>query len=205
MKSDLLKLAAFALLVMGVETATFWLQASENPVFAESTVGQAMSAFELPDLDGQKHTLAQYRDKIVVIELCSIGCPYSRGTDTDLIALAQAYAPKGVVVLGVDSSAINTPADIKKYATEKGKTYPILKDNENKYADAVDAKTTPEVFVVDKNGKLAYRGAFDDRAQPDKKGKTPYVENAVKALLVGRPVEPKEVKSWGCAIQRVAK
>jgi hypothetical protein len=69
----------------------------------------------------------------------------------------------------------------------------------------VGAKTTPEIFVVDKDGKLAYHGAFDDRAQPDKKGKTPYVENAVKALLDGKAVDPKEVKSWGCGIKRAAK
>ena len=82
---------------------------------------------------------------------------------------------------------------------------PILKDQDNKYADVVGAKTTPEVYVIDKSGKLAYHGAFDDRAQPDKKGTTPYVENAVKAVLDGKAAEPKEVKSWGCGIKRVAK
>jgi len=195
----------FAVLAMMAGAAAFWVQASANPVLAEATVGQAMPAFELPDLDGKKHTLEQYKDKIVVIEFGNIGCPYSRGTDPDLIALAQGYAPKGVVVLGIDSNTTNTPADIKKYATEKGKTYPVLKDQDNKYADAVGAKTTPEVYVIDKNGKLAYHGAFDDRAQPDKKGKTPYVENALKALLDGKAVDPKEVKSWGCSIKRAAK
>jgi peroxiredoxin len=205
MKSDLAKLAVFAALVMAVQTSAFWLQASSNPAFAETTVGQAIPAFELPDLDGQKHSLEQYKDKIVVVEFCNIGCPYSRGTDPDLIALAQAYAPKGVVVLGIDSNSTNSVADIKKYAAEKGKTYPILKDQDNKYADALGAKTTPEVYVIGKDGKLAYHGAFDNRAQPDKKGNTPYVENAVKALLDGKPVEQKEVKSWGCGIKRVAK
>ena len=205
MKNDIVKLAAFAALILVVQTAAFWLQASGNPAFAEASVGQAMPAFDLPDLDGKSVSLAQWAGKVVVLEFCNIGCPYSRGTDPDLIGLAQTYAPKGVVVLGVDSNTTNTPADIKKYALEKGKNYPILKDQDNKYADAVGAKTTPEVYVIDKNGKLVYHGAFDDRAQPDKKGKTQYVENAVKAVLDGKSADPKEVKSWGCSIKRAAK
>ena len=206
MKSNLAEGFAFAVLAMVAGATAFWLQAGSNPALAaDAALGKAMPAFELNDIDGAKHALSQYAGKILVLEFCNIGCPYSRGTDPDLISLAQNYAPKGVVVLGIDSNATNAPADIKKYATEKGKSYPILKDAENKYADAVGAKTTPEVYVIDKDGKLAYFGAFDDRAQPDKKGKTPYVENAVKALLDGKPVDPKEVKSWGCAIKRVTK
>jgi thiol-disulfide isomerase/thioredoxin len=205
MKSEFARGVAFAVLAMMVGATVFWWQASDNPVMAETAVGQALPAFDLSDVDGKEHSLAQYAGKIVVVEFCNLGCPYSRGTDPDIIALAQGYASKGVVVLGIDSNAANTPADIKKHATETGKTYPILKDPENKYADAVGAKTTPEIYVVDKGGKLAYHGAFDDRAQPDKKGKTPYVENAVKALLDGKAVDPKEVKSWGCGIKRVTK
>ncbi len=205
MKSDFVKIFVFVVLVMAAQTTAFWLQASGNPAFAEATVGQTMPGFALPDLDGKSFSLAQYAGKIVMIEFCNIGCPYSRGTDPDLIALAKSYASKGVVVLGIDSNTTNAPADIKKYATDKGKIYPILKDQDNKYADAVGAKTTPEVYVIDKDGKLAYHGAFDNRAQPDKKGNTPYAENAVKALLDGKAVDPKEVKSWGCGIKRVSK
>lgn len=205
MRNDLVKLAFLVILALTVTSATFWLDAGGNPAFAESSVGQAMPAFTLPDLDGKEHSLAQYKDKVVVIEFCSFACPYSRGTDPDLIALAQTYAPKGVVLLGIDSNSTNAVADIKKYAAEKGKTYPILKDEGNRYADAVGAKTTPEVYVIGRDGKLAYHGAFDDRAQPDKKGRTQYVENAVKAALDGKAAEPKEVKSWGCSIKRVAK
>ena len=205
MTSNAVKGIVVAGLAIMAGATAFWWQAGANPAHAEAAVGQAMPAFELSDLDGKKHSLKDFAGKIVVIEFGNINCPYSRGTDPDLIALAQNYAPKGVVVLCVDSISTNTPADIKAYATDKGKAYPILKDTENKYADAVGAKTTPEVYVINKDGKLAYHGAFDDRAQPDKKGKSPYVENAVKAVLDGKAVDPKEVKSWGCGIKRVAK
>lgn len=168
-------------------------------------IGQEVPAFELPDVNGKTRKLSDFAGKIVVLEFCSIECPFSRGADPHLSALAQRYAPQGVVVIGIDSHKDTTPEQIRKYAREKGKTYPILKDAENKYADAVGAKVTPEVFVLDREGKLAYHGAFDDRKAPEEKGATPYVENAVKALLEGGTVDPATVKAWGCGIKRVEK
>jgi len=169
---------------------------------AQVEPGQAMPDFKLKDLNGKEHSLADYKGKIVVIEFCSHNCPYSRGTDPQLIALAEKYADKGVVVIGIDSNTPNDVESIKKYAEEKGKKYPILKDVDNVYADKVGATRTPEVFVIDKEGKVAYHGAFDDRKNPEKPGETPYVENAVKALLDGKPVETPTAKAWGCTIKR---
>ncbi len=169
---------------------------------AQVEPGQAMPDFKLKDLNGKEHSLADYKGKIVVIEFCSHNCPYFRGADPQLIELAKKYADQGVVVLGIDSNTPNDIESIRKYAEEKGKNYPILKDEGNAYADEVGATRTPEVFVVDKEGKVAYHGAFDDRKNPEKTGETPYVENAVKALIEGKPVETPTAKAWGCTIKR---
>ena len=165
-------------------------------------IGATFPNFGLTDLDGKTHTLEQYRGKIVVLEMASMHCPYSRGTDPQLVELATAYAGKDVVVLGIDSHNSTTVEDIKKYAAEVKKTYPILKDEGNKYADTIGAKVTPEIYVIDKEGKLVYHGAFDDRADPTKKGENAYTENAVKAALEGKPADPNRVKAWGCSIKR---
>ncbi len=198
-------LFGIALVVAAVLAGTLVWKSTATPALAAASVGQPLPAFELSDVGGTKHALAQYKGRITVIEFSNINCPYSQGTDPQLIALAAAYAEKGVVVLSIDSNAPNSTDQIKKYADEKGKNFPILKDEGAKYADTMAAKVTPEVFVVDKEGVLAYHGAFDNRTQPDKKGDVAYVENAVKALLEGKAVEPKEVKAWGCGIKRVPK
>lgn len=169
---------------------------------AQVEPGQAMPEFKLRDLDGKEHSLSDFKGKIVVLEFCSHNCPYSRGTDPQLIALADRYADQGVVVIGIDSNTPNDVDSIRKYAEEKGKKYPILKDVDNVYADKVGASRTPEVFVIDREGKVAYHGAFDDRIKPENPGETPYVENAVKALLDGKPVETPTAKAWGCTIKR---
>lgn len=165
-------------------------------------IGGVMPDFELKDVSGTTHTLKQHSGSVVVLEMCSIECPWSRGTDPHLVELSQKYAPNGVVFLGIDSHNTVSVDQIKEYAAKNGKTYPILKDVDNKYADLLGAKTTPEVFIVDKDGKLAYHGAFDDRAKETEKGATPYVDNALTAILAGKPADPSETKSWGCSIKR---
>ncbi|HOH28900.1 MAG TPA: redoxin domain-containing protein [Candidatus Hydrogenedentes bacterium] len=175
--------------------------ASENAA-AVPKIGNPLPNFELKDLNGTVHSLNQYAGNIVVLEMCSIECPWSRGADPHLVALSKKHADDGVVFLGIDSHKSITVDDIKAYAEKAGKSYPILKDVDNKYADAIGAKTTPEVYVVDKEGKLAYHGAFDNRQQETQEGDKSYVANAIAALLDGKAPDPSEAKSWGCSIKR---
>lgn len=175
--------------------------ASES-VGAAPAIGSVVPDFEMKDAAGVTHTLKQYAGKVVVLEMCSIECPWSRGADPHFVELAAKYAPEGVVILGIDSHKSTTTDQIKEYAEKAGLTFPVLKDVDNKYADALGAKTTPEVYVVGKDGKLMYHGAFDDREQPEQKGKTAYVDNAVAAALAGKAAVPAEAKSWGCSIKR---
>ncbi len=165
-------------------------------------IGSAMPNFTLKDSSGQEHSLASYKGKVVVLDFSSIECPYSRGVDEALNELATTYGPKGVVVLGVDSHKDVTPDQIKQYLADKKLAYSVVKDVKNAYADAAGASRTPEFFVLDKDQKLAYHGAFDDRKVPDKRGETPYVKNAVDDLLSGKPVKVAEVEAFGCTIKR---
>lgn len=175
--------------------------ASESPVSAPA-VGGVVPGFELKDTVGATHTLKQYAGKVVVLDMSSIECPWSKGVDPQLMELAGKYAPDEVVVLGIDSHKSVTSEQIEEYRKSAGITFPVLKDVDNRYADALGAKTTPEFYVVGKDGKLAYHGAFDDRKQFDEKGGTCYVDKAVAAALAGKAADPAEVKSWGCSIKR---
>ena len=195
--------ALILLAIAGVMAVYMGAGAAFRPVSAAVEIGAAMPAFALKDVNGAEHTLAQYQGKVIVLVFCSKECPYSRGADPDLNALAAKYAGKDVVFLGVDSHSATSPADIKKYAEETKIPYPILKDEANRYADAVGAKVTPETFVVDKEGKLAYHGAFDNRTGPEAEATEHYVANAIEAVLAGRSAPVQQVKAWGCSIRRV--
>ena len=112
--------------------------------------------------------------------------------------------PKAVFY-GIDSDKNNKPDQIKGYAKDAGVTYTILKDDGNQYADAVHAKQTPEVFILDKAGKLAYHGAVDDRKDPKADGANNFVRAALDEILADKPVTKTEVPQWGCGIKRMDK
>jgi thiol-disulfide isomerase/thioredoxin len=198
-----MKMLFHATILMSVLSVVFCplCGCASDSIAEPPAIGSVLTNFELKDVNGATHTLEQYRGKIVVVEMCSLNCPFSRGADPHLVELSKKYADQAVFI-GIDSNKSTTVEDIKKYTEEKGKAYPVLKDEDNKYADAIGAKVTPEVYVVDKEGKLVYHGAFDDRANPEEKGKNAYVDNAIATTLAGKTVEPNEVKSWGCSIKR---
>lgn len=167
-------------------------------------VGAEMPDFKLKDVHGTEHTMEGRDNAVFVLIFASQECPWSRGADPHLAALATEYMPKGVVFYGIDSHKDTTPEQIKEYVTENRIPYPLLKDVGNAYADKVGAKVTPEVFIVGKDGKVAYHGAVDDRKGPDSEGGTPYVKQALDAVLEGKPVENSRVKAWGCTIKRAS-
>lgn len=177
-----------------------------GPVQAgEVKVGDKMPDFKMTDYNGKEHSLSAHLGKIVVVEFCSHKCPWSKGADTQWKDVAAKYADKGVVFLGIDSHSSTPAEELKAYASESGKPYPILKDENNIYADAVNAQRTPEVFVVNKEGKIVYHGAFDNRTKPEVAGDVNYVLAALDATLEGKPVEKTDVAAWGCTIKRIEK
>ncbi len=186
----------------GVAGAWGTVWAASAPVTLQVKVGDAMPEFDLPNYDGQAYSLAAVKGQIVVLEFSSQACPYSAGVAPSLNQLAKDYKEKGVVVWSIDSHRSTTPEEIQAYASKEGLVFPILKDTGNAYADQVGATRTPEMFVLDKAHRISYYGAFDDRSDPSKIGETPYVRNALDALLAGKPVEPAEVTPWGCTIKR---
>lgn len=165
-------------------------------------IGQTVPDFKLKDAEGTEHTLAAHKDALVVLVFTSMHCPWARGAQPDLDALSKAYADKGVVFYGIDSNKDTTADALKAYATEKKIAFPLLIDAGNAYANTLGAKVTPEIFLVDKAGKLAYHGAFDNRTGPEQAGSEAHLKHALDAVLAGKPVEKPTIKAWGCGINR---
>ena len=174
----------------------------------KATLGQEMPGFTLNDSAGERYSLDSLRGKIVVLAFTSQKCPYSREGDTRLPGLAKEYQPKGVVFLSIDSHKDTTPEEMAEYANGDNKTgeklpYPILKDKDNTYADAVGAKQTPELYIVDKEGVLVYHGGLDNQKKPDDEGYVNYVKPALDELLSGKPVSNPRTSAYGCSIKRI--
>ena len=165
-------------------------------------VGQQMPPFTMKDYTGTEHSLEDFKGKVVVIQFSSQKCPYSEGADPQISAFFEKHQEDGVVVLGIDSHNATTPEQIAEYAQENELAHPILKDEGSVYAALVGAERTPEVFVLDKEGKVVYHGAWDSRRGTDYDADaTMYTAEAVTAALAGETPETEQTKAWGCTIK----
>lgn len=166
-------------------------------------IGAVAPDFTLTDaLSGEVYSLSALRDRIVVLDFWSGECPWSRQYDAYFIERAPVWADQGIVLLHLASNASETSADIDEVADELEINVPILYDAGNVIADAYGAVTTPHVFVVGPEGRLAYRGAIDDRSFRQREATVNYLDNALSALLAGQMPNPAETQPYGCAIVR---
>lgn len=184
------------------------------PAFAsaQAVVGRPAPAFSLPDLDGKTVTLAQYKGKVVVLEWTNVDCPFVKKHygSGNIPGLQREAADKGVVWLSVCSSAPgkegNRPAaEIKKIRDGWGAAAAdYLVDADGKTGRAYGARTTPHIFVIDKDGTLRYEGAIDSipSADPSDIAKaTPYAKQAMDAVAAGKPVQPAATPPYGCSVK----
>jgi peroxiredoxin len=196
-----MKIKGLVVVMLIAAGALFYAQATgaEGDAAAKAEVGKPAPDFALKDVYGNELKLSDFKGRYVVLEWINKGCPVSRGCHEagkrTMQDTYKKYAGKGVVWLAIDTTAGAKPDENRVYSAEMGLAYPILHDTDGKVGRSYDAKHTPHMFVIDKDGKLAYDGAIDDR------GKTNYVADALDALLAGKPVAKPKTESYGCGVK----
>jgi len=169
---------------------------------AKAAIGAAVPDFTLPDADGREHSLASLKGKAgTVIIFIATKCPVSNAYNERMQKLAEDYRAKGVNVVGINSNSTEPAAEVKSHAAEKGLTFAILKDPNNKIADRFSAQATPEAYLLDASGKLVYHGRIDG-ARYGYLITANELRDAIEATLAGKPVGKAEVKAFGCSIKR---
>lgn len=156
--------------------------------------------FELPDLNGGRHRLSDYRGRIAVVNFWSCECPHSERTDRSMMATFIQWNDE-VVMLTIASNRSESVEMIREAARERRLPL-VLLDPEHAVADLYEAQATPHAFVIDRQGILRYHGAVDDVAFRQRTATRFYVEEAVETLLEGRLPAIQESPAFGCAIVR---
>ena len=132
----------------------------------EHTDARSHSAptFTLTDHAGKTHALADYTGKVVVLEWINPECPFVvRHYEADtMVNLAAAYAEKGVVWLGINTTSHFDHTKNRAFAEKYGVPYPILDDSDGTVGKLYGATRTPEMVVIDAAQKIVYHGAIDD-------------------------------------------
>jgi len=171
-------------------------------------LGTKAPAFRLPDTGGKTVSLADFNGApaLLVVFMCN-HCPYVKHIRSGLAQLARDYQPRGVAVVGISSNDVanypaDSPAKMAEEAKAAGYIFPYLYDETQQVAKDYRAACTPDIFLFDKDQRLAYRGQMDD-SRPGNglpvTGKD--LRAALDAILAGKPVPPAQKPSIGCNIK----
>ena len=182
------------------------------PAFAAVEPGEEAPDFTLTDSKGTSHKLSDFRGKFVVLEWLNHECPFVKKHygSGNMQKLQKDYTAKGVVWLSIISSApgkqghrtgAQADADTKD---KNAAPTAVLLDPAGEVGQKYEAKTTPHMFVIDKEGKILYAGAIDsiNSTNPADVAKAEnHVRQALDAALAGKPVPTPQTKPYGCSIK----
>jgi peroxiredoxin len=176
-------------------------------------VGDNAIDFQLKNVDGKMVSLKDYKKAkgFIIVFTCNT-CPYAIAYENRIIELNKKYEPIGFPVIAINPNDPEVqPADsYDKMITkskEKDFKFPYLFDPGRKVSDAYGAAKTPHVYLLSKNGntlKVEYIGAIDDNHEDATAVKTPYLANAIEALLAGKKPNPDFTKAIGCTVKKRA-
>lgn len=133
-------------------------------------------------------------------------CPYVKAWEDRIVAIGNGAAAQGIGVIAINSNdpAI-TPEDgfpqMQERAKEKSIAFPYVVDGTSAVARAFGATKTPEVYLFDGSGKLAYHGAVDDSSESADAVEAHFLKDAIAASIAGKAAAPAETKALGCGIK----
>jgi peroxiredoxin len=200
-------------LLIGAATfAAFGVVAPRNSAANVATIGAPAPTFTLTSSNGPTISLADQRGKIVVLEWTNHDCPYVRKhySSGNMQALQKEATAQGIVWLSVISSAAGTQGHVSAgQANELTKTRnasptAVLFDPTGTVGKAYGATNTPHMYVITKDGVLAYAGAIDDKPttrRQDVETAQNYVRPALAAVVAGQPVKTPITRAYGCSIK----
>jgi peroxiredoxin len=141
----------------------------------------------------------------VVVAFVGTECLLSNLYIPRLAELQRSYAARGVQFVAINSNTQDDAKEVAAQARRLDVPFAMLKDDANRVADSFGAKRTPEVFLVDRAGRVRYSGRIDDQYGFGYRGPKPtqrYLADAIDSVLDGRAVAAQEVASVGCTIGR---
>ena len=163
--------------------------------------------FELPGVDEDVHHLSRYLEKfraIAVIFICN-HCPYVHLYLNRMKEIQADFQDRDVTLIGINANDPNQyPEDsfenMKIFAANNQLNFPYIRDVAQDVAESFGASKTPEVFLLDQDGRLRYKGLIDDNAD-DPAVAVSYLRSAIDQLLKSEPVEPSSTEAIGCSIK----
>jgi peroxiredoxin len=166
-----------------------------------------LATTKMKNVDGKTISIADVAGKsgTLVIFTCN-HCPFAKGWEERIVEIGNGYAKRGIGVILINA---NDPTkytedgfdEMRERAKRRGLQVPYVVDETSAVARAFGATVTPEAFLFDKSGRLAYHGTVDDNHQDAGKARNHYLRDALEAVVAGKAPTPPETKSLGCGIK----
>jgi peroxiredoxin len=185
---------------------------AEKMSLLRSTMGTPINSyapdFELPGVDEEVHHLARYLEKfraIGVVFMCNHS-PYVQLYLNRLKELQAEFQDRDVTLIGINANDANQHPDdsfenMKAFAANNQLNFPYIRDVAQDVAESFGASKTPEVFLLDQDGRLRYKGLIDDNADDAGAVQVSYLRSAIGQLLSDQSVEPSSTDAIGCSIK----
>ena len=172
---------------------------------AAARVGELAPSFSNQDVNGKTHTLSEMKGRWVVLEWHNPACEFTQKhyNSGNLPRLQQEWTAKGIVWLTVVSPSVPADRAMSLINAKGGAQTAVLLDADATTARAYEAKTSPQMFVIDPRGVVVYNGAIDDKPTPnieDVATAKNFVAAALKEAMAGRPVSTPSSRPYGCAV-----
>lgn len=165
---------------------------------------------KMKDISGKEYALKDLKKEngLLVVFSCNT-CPFVIGWENRYNELYDLASKNKMGMVLINSNEAKRTGDdsmeeMKKHARELSYKMPYVIDAKNQLADAFGAKTTPHVYLLDKDLKLAYVGAIDDNMKDSKAVKSNYLKDAISNTAAGKKCEPAQTKAVGCSIKRAS-
>jgi peroxiredoxin len=169
-------------------------------------IGEHAPSFDLRGVDGREHALESYAgaDVLVLVQSCN-HCPYVQAWEGRMKAIQADYAYRGVRLVALNSNDSDRyPEDsfeeMRRRAEQQGFNFDYLHDADQAIVRALGAQRTPEVFVFDRDRRLAYHGAIDD-SRDERAVASHYLRDALDAVLDGREPAVTDTPPSGCTVK----
>lgn len=197
--------------LLALATTAFTFNSLRNAEIGEMA---PKTTLKMEGVDGAKKSLVDFKKEngLVVVFSCNT-CPFVVGSDSFsgweryYNEYAEMASQKGMGFVLVNSNEAKRDKDdsmkaMKLRAEEKEYKMPYVLDKNSELADAFGAKTTPHVFLLDKDMKLVYKGSMDNTWDSSREKDVPYLRNAMEQLFSGRAIQEPSTAPRGCSIKR---
>jgi len=159
------------------------------------------TAFSPDEIRGLTEDRALLKGTPTVVVFLSAKCPVSNAYGDRLQRIYDDFRVRGVRFFFVNSNQNEDAAEIDRNAAEHHFTFSVFRDSGSLAADRFGAQSTPEVFVLDREARVVYRGSVDDAQNPARVHREA-LRATLEQVLLGVPVTVAEIKAFGCAIKR---